>query len=215
MSELIPPRIPGQPQPPATTIVVAASHAMVRAGLRAVLENVPGFAVVGEAGDPATAVALSAQLRPAVVLLDELPDGPDGEETLAALRETVPGACVLSLGDRARAEGVLCVPSNAGVVELCRVLGVALNAQCAGCLLRARCAPSQPAVTLSRREKQVAVCVAEGLSSKQIAARLGIGLRTVNTYRESLARKIGASSGAVLTRYVLENRLALTDAPER
>ena len=65
----------------------------------------------------------------------------------------------------------------------------------------------QRAVALSRRERQVAVRVAEGMSTKQIAAALGIGTRTVNTYRESLARKLGASSAAVLTRFVLKSGL--------
>ena len=64
------------------------------------------------------------------------------------------------------------------------------------------------AAHLSRRERQVAVRVAAGLTTKQIAGALGVSVRTVNTYRESLARKVGASSAAVLTRYVLEHRLA-------
>jgi DNA-binding CsgD family transcriptional regulator len=51
------------------------------------------------------------------------------------------------------------------------------------------------------------VRVAEGLSSKEIAAVLGIAVRTVNTYRESLARKLGASSPAVITRFVIESGL--------
>ena len=57
------------------------------------------------------------------------------------------------------------------------------------------------AAALSRRERQVAVRIAAGLGSKQIAAALGVSLRTVNTYRESLAKKLGASSAAVVTRY--------------
>lgn len=64
-------------------------------------------------------------------------------------------------------------------------------------------------MTLSRRERQVAVRVAQGLMSKEIAADLGISLRTVHTYREALARKLGTSSAAVVTRFVL--RTGLTD----
>jgi DNA-binding NarL/FixJ family response regulator len=93
-------------------------------------------------------------------------------------------------------------------LELCSVLGVALSGRCAGCAFRGSCPAPRVAVALSRRERQVAVRVAEGLSSKQIAAHLGIALRTVNTYRESLARKLGASSAAVVTRFVLENGLS-------
>jgi DNA-binding CsgD family transcriptional regulator len=93
------------------------------------------------------------------------------------------------------------------VAEFCSVLGNLLGERCAACVLRGHCPAARAAVALSRREKQVAVLVAAGLASKQIAVRLGIGLRTVNTYRESLARKLGASSPAVLTRYVLEHGL--------
>jgi DNA-binding NarL/FixJ family response regulator len=93
------------------------------------------------------------------------------------------------------------------VAEFCSVLGSLLGERCAACVLRGHCPAARAAVALSRREKQVAVLVAAGLASKQIAAQLGIGLRTVNTYRESLARKLGASSPAVLTRYVLEHGL--------
>ena len=59
----------------------------------------------------------------------------------------------------------------------------------------------------SNKKYSQAVSVAAGRSSKQIASALGIGLRTVNTYRESLARKIGGSSAAILTRYVIESGL--------
>jgi DNA-binding CsgD family transcriptional regulator len=93
------------------------------------------------------------------------------------------------------------------VAELCVTIGTLLGGRCAACLLRARCPVPRLAVALSRRERQVAVRVAAGLTSKQIAAALGVSLRTVNTYRESLARKLGASSPAVLTRYVLEHGL--------
>ncbi|GMV09898.1 MAG: hypothetical protein AMXMBFR55_16320 [Gemmatimonadota bacterium] len=65
----------------------------------------------------------------------------------------------------------------------------------------------QLVAALTLRERQVAVSVAAGRSSKQIAGALGISLRTVNTYRQSLARKLDGSSAAVLTRYVIESGL--------
>ena len=65
----------------------------------------------------------------------------------------------------------------------------------------------QLVAALTLRERQVAVSVADGRSSKQIAGALGISLRTVNTYRQSLARKLDGSSAAVLTRYVIESGL--------
>ena len=100
-----------------------------------------------------------------------------------------------------------CVPTDAGVAEFCSTIGSLLGGRCAACLLRTHCPVPRLAAALSRREHQVAVRVAAGLTSKQIAAALGIGLRTVNTYRESIARKLGASSPAVITRYVLAHGL--------
>ena len=140
---------------------------------------------------------------------------PANPAEVAALREAAPEACLLYLGDeddcplRAGVGGgaLPCVPRDAGVTELCTTLGTLLGGRCAACLLRARCPAPRLAVALSRRERQVAVHVAAGLTSKQIAFALGVSLRTVNTYRESLARKLGASSPAVLTRYVLEHGL--------
>jgi DNA-binding CsgD family transcriptional regulator len=101
------------------------------------------------------------------------------------------------------------------VEEFCAAVGSLLGGACAACALRPQCPVPQLAALLSRRERQVAVSVAAGLSSKQIAGALGIGVRTVNTYREGLARKVGASSGAVLTRYVIESGLDAAWDPQR
>jgi DNA-binding CsgD family transcriptional regulator len=87
------------------------------------------------------------------------------------------------------------------VGKLRETLGIT-GERCAECALRRDC--PRNTVALSPREKDVAVHIARGLATKQIAAALGIGIRTVNTYRESLARKLGSSSPAVVTRFVLE-----------
>lgn len=198
--------LPHSAPPEETSILVVAEHALVRAGLRAVLGVTPGLAVVAE-GALDEAAALAARHCPDVVLLD---GPPADEDAVAALRRAVPTACLLCLGDGVGVAGgaaLPCVPRDAGVAELCVTIGTLLGGRCAACLLRARCPAPRLAVALSRRERQVAVRVASGLTSKQIAAALGVSLRTVNTYRESLARKLGASSPAVLTRYVLEHGL--------
>lgn len=194
--------------PPAndTSILVIAGHALVRAGLRAVLGATPGLAVVAEAHDVSAAALLAAEHRPDVVLLDAPPTA-NAEESMAALCSAAPGACLLCLSDDRACESALaCVPRTAGVTELCDEIDRLLGGRCAACIFRKSC-QARRAGMLSPREKQVAVHVAAGLSSKQIAATLGIGLRTVNTYRESLARKLGASSPAVVTRFVLEQGL--------
>jgi two-component system, NarL family, nitrate/nitrite response regulator NarL len=201
---------PSDPYPTAaTTIFVVAAHALVREGLRSVLHATPGLSVIAEAPDLGAAVEVVERVRPEVVLLDEAPRDERSREVVAEMRRMASPPSVLCLSRQANGniEEVLCVPSDAGVGGLCSVLDSVLGGRCAACRLRPGCVAPRIAVALSPREKQVAVCVARGMSSKQIAGLLGIGLRTVNTYRESLARKIGSSSAAVLTRFVLEAKL--------
>jgi DNA-binding NarL/FixJ family response regulator len=174
-----------------------------------VLDGTPGLVVVAEAADMSSATQLAVRVRPDVILFDAPPLDPGARWAFGALRRAAPGSCLLCLGRNAP-HGVaelLCVPPDAGVPEFCSALGSVLGDRCAACLLRPQCPAPRIAVALSRRERQVALRVARGMSSKQIGAALGIKLRTVNTYRESLARKLGASSPAVVTRYVLEHGL--------
>jgi DNA-binding NarL/FixJ family response regulator len=191
--------------PSTTTVLLVAAHALMRAGLRAVLGSTPGFTVIAESTGIEDAVDIVEEGRPDVVLLEMAPSSLAEREALVRIREAVPEACVLFLGGDAPAGvGLRCLPSDAGLEDFCSVVGQVRNGACSGCAFRSVCPGPQVAVALSRRERQVAVSVASGMSSKQIASALGIGLRTVNTYRESLARKVGASSPAVLTRYVIE-----------
>lgn len=193
-----------------TAILLVAEHALVRAGLRAVLGGTPGLAVVAEAPDLRRAVALASRHQPDVVLLGQPPADEADAAALHTIRREAASACVLCLGAGATAGdgGALpCVPRDAGMPEFCRTLGLLLGGRCGACRLRDQCPVPRLAAALTPREREVAVRVAAGLSSKQIAAALGVGLRTVNTYRESLARKIGASSPAVITRYVLTHGL--------
>jgi DNA-binding NarL/FixJ family response regulator len=187
-------------------MLVVASHALVRAGVSAIVADQPGLRVVGDVADVDAAVRAAEQIRPDVVLLAS----PAEATAVATLRRALPRGCILCLDERGElaSAGALCVRADADLEDVCAMLGTVLEGGCAGCAVRDRCPAPGLAVALSRREKQVAVHVSQGKSSKQIAAALGIRLRTVNTYRESLARKIGASSAAVVTRYVLEHGLS-------
>lgn len=192
---------------PNPSILIVAEHALVRAGLRTLISATPGFSAVAEAPDIESAMPIAAEVRPDVVLLDAARN--DGDDSLARLRAAAAGACVLCLTAKRElnAETVRCIPPDAGVGEFCSTVASLLGDRCDVCQLRGSCPVPRAAVALSPRERQVAIHVAAGLASKQIAAALGIGLRTVNTYRESLRRKLGASSAAALTRYVLEHGL--------
>jgi two-component system response regulator NreC len=192
-----------------TTIVLVAEHALVRAGLRALLNATPGFVVLAEGPDLESALTLASEHSPDVVLVSALPEAEADHHALGRLRAQLPDACVLFLGDSGGGAAIDCLPNDAGVADFCDAVGALRGGACAACALRAQCPVPTLAAALSRRERQVAVSVASGMSSKQIAGSLGISLRTVNTYRESLARKVGASSPAVITRFVIESGLDL------
>jgi two-component system response regulator NreC len=198
--------------------MLVEAHALVREALRTFLSATPGLTVVAECDAISSAVELARVRRPDVVLIDGRLLEDAGERALGALRHEVPDACVVVLTDRPSREisGDSGLQSDIidcrltrenGVKELCAKVSTALGARCASCLIRTYCPVAEVAIRLSRREREVAVRVAEGLSSKEIAAVLGIAVRTVNTYRESLARKLGASSPAVITRFVIESGL--------
>ena len=195
------------------SVLLVEEHLLILAALRSLIASTPGLSVIAETRSLAGARELAHRHRPDVVLIDGRTLARSDECDMDSLREAAPGACVLVLADSAlvstglsvNADG--CLLEDAGPDELWALVASMLGARCANCRFRSVCPIPQLAVALSRRERQVAVRVAEGMSTKQIAAALGIGTRTVNTYRESLAKKVGASSPAVLTRFVLKSGL--------
>ena len=204
----------------APSVWLVEEHALVRAGLRSLIDAIPGLTVVAEAAEMSEAVALAGEHRPDVILVSAAAWERGGPDPGPQLRRELPQSCVLVIGGDPVAGagltgGYCCLPREAGIQEFCEAMASLLGGRCADCGFQgAGCPVMQNAASLSRRERQVAVRVAEGLTSKQIASMLGVAIRTVNTYRESLARKIGASSAAALTRFVIESGLRDSAAKE-
>ena len=203
--------------PTELSLLVVEEHALVRTALRALLDATPGLRVVAEARDFARARTLARVNQPDVVLINARMRECAEPSFIDALRHAAPSACVLLFSQDDRGNGTVdltgvhgCLPPDAGVPELCAAAASVLDGRCPSCALHRHCPVPRLTVALSRRERQVAMRVAEGRTSKEIAVALGIGLRTVNTYRESLARKLGGSSAAVVTRFVLESGLTDT-----
>lgn len=197
-----------------TTLFVVHRHALVRAALCNLVAGSDGLAVAGDCGSVDSAARMIPTVLPDVILVDarELHDGTD--TNIIALHRAAPRACLLAL-----------VENAADLQGAARMLAGAIDASCDGerlrevvatrlglefepCVVKPSTHAAWDSVTLSRRETHVAVRIAAGLTSKQIAADIGVSLRTVHTYRESLARKLGASSAAVITRFVIERRIA-------
>jgi two-component system, NarL family, nitrate/nitrite response regulator NarL len=212
---------------PAIRVLVADDHAIVRSGIRHVLEGEPGFIVVGEASNGAEALALAEQLQPDVAVLDISMPGVSGLQTASELRRRWPDTRVLVLSMHDNSEYVL-ESLRAGVHgyllkdSAAAELGAAIRAVCRGesffsppiarhlgPAVRGELegGPRSALAQLSGRERQVLVGVAGGRTNKEIAQELGISHRTVESHRESLMRKLDVYTVAGLTKIALEEGL--------
>jgi DNA-binding NarL/FixJ family response regulator len=186
-------------------VVVVDDHTIVRDGLVQLLRADPELEVVGAVGDGAAAVALCADQRPDVVLMDLSMPGMDGIAATRELAERVPGAQVVVLTsfiDRDRVVDALAagaigyILKDAEPVELRSAIhaaargGSPLDPRAARTMLSAQHATG-PLEQLTERERQVLALVAEGLPNKQIARRLEIREKTVKAHLTSAFRTIG------------------------
>ena len=201
------------------TVLVADDHAVVRAGIRHILESMDGVSVIGEANDGPSALQRARDLHPNLVILDVSMRGGSGLSVLSDLRRDVDGVRILMLSMhddaeyiaesvRAGTNGYLLKDSAA--TDLRAAVRAVMDGQTffSPDLSGTRdSAITQQESPITKRERQVLVRVAAGGTNKEIAADLGISHRTVETHRESIARKLGISSVAGLTRYVIEHHL--------
>jgi len=210
-------------------VLVADDHAVVREGIRTLLESTPGFEVVGEAGSGDEALAIIGRMDPDVAILDITMPGLSGIDVITRLRATGArtGVLILSMHDhpeyvlgavRAGADGYLL--KSAGPAEIrdaVRAVAAGHEAfgpritQLLGSALRdeaARSASRGRLDLLTPRELEVLSRVAAGRTSREIGEDLGISHRTVETHRESLMKKLGIRTVAGLTRFALEAGLS-------
>jgi DNA-binding NarL/FixJ family response regulator len=213
-------------------VLIADDHAIVREGVRHVLSSDMGFDVVGEAADGAQALRLAAEVRPDVIVLDLSLPILSGLEAAARIRESVPDAriLVLSIHDheeyvlqsvRAGAQGYLRKDSSPaelrGAIRVLYEGGSFFSAPVARALSSAlrseRLEQERRGLieSLSEREREVLVEIARGRTNKEIAGRFGISVRTVESHREALMRKLGLRGVASLTRLVLDAGLLSAD----
>lgn len=207
------------------TVLLAEDHQVVREGLRSLLETERDLKVIGEAGTGRQAVRLTRELRPAVVVMDIVMPGLNGLEATRQILEAVPATKVLILSahsDKAYVTAVKALGA-AGYLNketsahaLARAIrevrerngfwGPALPKRCrrddAGSPATVR-PPGKAVGGLSTREVEVLARIAEGESSRRIAALLGIGVRTVESHRARIIKKLGVNGTANLTRYAI------------
>ncbi len=210
-----------------TRILLADDHAVLRSGLRLLLESQNDLEVVGEAATGAETLDLTQQLQPDLILLDLSMPQLGGLEALPLLRKLAPGAKILILTmyddahylRRALQSGAVgYVLKKAADVELLSAIRAVLRGEIyihpsmTRLLLDDMLPKPEPQAldawdTLSEREQEVLRLVALGHTSAEIAEQLHLSVKTVETYRARGAEKLGLTSRAALVRYALKKGL--------
>ena len=213
-----------------TRILIADDHAILRAGLRLLIESHPGLEVVGEAGSGAETIEQAERLTPDLILLDLNMPELDGLAALPRLKKLLPDVCiviltmpddVLYLQEALEAGASAYVLKNAVDSELLMAIQAVLRGEVyvhsamTQKLLtkltprKAESAPheSNPWDLLSERELSVLRLVAQGYTNAQVASELFLSVKTVETYRARGMEKLNLQTRAQLVKAALERGL--------
>jgi DNA-binding NarL/FixJ family response regulator len=200
------------------SVLIVDDHELLRVGLRARLEREPEIAVVGEAESAERAVAMARLLQPQLILLDLLMPRKSGYEALPELAEAAPGAKILVVSSqaspsavrRALASGAAgYLPKRASDREL--VAAIRLLSNGGGYVepeLGAKLVTpgsSSALDPLSERERDVVCLIALGYTNQEIAKKLFISVRTIDTHRAHIMSKLRLETRAELVMFALAN----------
>jgi DNA-binding NarL/FixJ family response regulator len=207
-------------------VLLADDHALVRAGIRALLRSLPGVEVVGETGDGLDALERVRRDAPDVILLDITLPGLNGLDVAARIERLDVPTRVLMLSMHASAEyaaraffaGALGYLNKDAALE---ELGAALDAVSAG--RRYLCRAIDPALVaeyasragkgeaglelLTPRQRQILQLMTEGHGTRQIAERLSLSVKTVETHRAQMMQRLGIHDLPGLVRFAIRNGL--------
>lgn len=211
-------------------ILLADDHALVRAGLRSLIEDMPGIEVVAEAGDGLEAVHLTGKLQPDLVLMDVAMRNVNGLEATTQIRKQFSSVKVLILSMytnedyvvqalRAGASGYLVKDSAPMELE------IAINAVKAGdtylsppvsrqvvesYMLRVG-AEGSPLDALTPRQREILQLIAEGKSTKEMAYLLKVSIKTIETHRAQIMQRLNVRDIPGLVRYAIKVGLVNLD----
>ena len=206
-------------------VLVVDDHPVVRKGISMCLARHEGLEIVGEAADGREAVHRARELQPDIVLMDINMPHMNGLAVTELLRREMPRVKVLVLSTHSNPDYVLriiqsgaqgYVLKDATPEELVRAVEIVNRGEAYFSSDVARVALNQfvrgsgdgpSASQLTHREREVLVQIAEGRSNKEIATHLGVGVRTIETHRERIMRKLDIHSVAGLTRFAVAKGL--------
>ena len=207
-------------------ILLADDHALVRAGIRALLENLPGIAVVGETGDGLEAVEFVRRDPPDAILLDITLPGLNGLDAAARIARLDVPTRVLMLSMHASAEYAAraFAAGAAGYLNKDSAfdeLATALDEICAGRRYLCRAIDAQQVQQFERRagtgeseldaltprQRQILQLIVEGLGTRQMAERLFLSVKTVESHRIQVMQRLGIFDVPGLVRFAIRNGL--------
>jgi DNA-binding NarL/FixJ family response regulator len=215
--------IVAEPAPPIRVLLVD-DHAVVRMGLRAFFDLLPDIDIVGEAADGSEGVAMARRLTPDVVLMDLLMPNMDGITAIARIKAERPETEIVTMTSFIEEEKVTAaleagasgyVLKDAEAEEVAQAIRAAfagevhLDPQVARLLaqrMRSRREP-EPVEPLTEREKDVMRLLGQGMSNKEIGARLFITERTARTYVSNILGKLGLASRTQAALWAVEHKL--------
>ncbi len=217
------------------TVLLADDHMIVREGLRKLLEAESDIEVVGEAATGRQAVEMARDLQPDVIVMDIAMPRLNGLEATRQIRQTVPASKILILSahsDDAYVESVTAMGASGYLIKqtsgnflteaireihkgktfFSPAIAKRLNHQHQSSLNR-KGVRKQSVTHLSTREVEVLQLIAEGEANKQVAAELGISIKTVEKHRDHLMQKLDIHDTAGLTRYAITAGIIECDVP--
>jgi DNA-binding NarL/FixJ family response regulator len=209
----------------ATRVVIADDHQLIRAGLIAFLDNIPDMEVVGEAEDGFEAVKTVDDLAPDILFLDLTLPGLSGLEVLAQINESHPEVkvAILSMHDTEehviqalRLGAVGYILKDAAPEELAMAINAikrgntwlssAISKTVISSYMK-RVGDENDIGPLTDRQSQVLKMIAEGLSTKQISAQLGLSTKTIDTFRAQIMERLQIFDIPGLVRYAIRNKI--------